>query len=201
MKTWHRKTTFGFVFALAMLAQLAAPSNVRAQDPAVYYIAGAALATVLPGFVFDLPQPDADRAFAKLSAGMFDVVDDKNVAGDFSIEFQPGWTWYRIKPLVGIAGNTDGSFYGWLAAAHDFHITKHLVVNFNIGPAFYVAGKDGKNLGSAGVLRSGFEVGYRFDGGMRLTASFHHMSHGKLLNSDINPGTEIIGLNLSVPLN
>lgn len=200
MKTWHRKTTLGLVFALAMLAQLVAPSNARAQDPAVYYIAGAALATVLPGFVFDLPQPDAGRSYAKLSAGYFDAVDDKNAAFDFSIEFQPGWTWYRIKPLVGIAGNTDGSYYGWIAAAHDFHITRNFVVNFNIGPAFYVGGDKAKNLGSAGVLRSGFEVGYRFEGGTRLTASFHHMSHGKLLNSDINPGTEILGINLSLPL-
>lgn len=201
MRPWHRKATFGFIFSLAMFAQLATPTTARAQDPAVWYIAGAALTTVLPGFVFDLPQPDADRSYAKMSAGYFDAVDDENTAFDFSIEYQPGWTWFRIKPLIGFSGNTDGSFYGWLSASHDFHITKRFVVNFNIGPAFYISGKDAKNLGSAGVLRSGFEVGYRFDDGMRITGSFHHMSHGKLLNDTTNPGTEMIGLNLSVPLN
>lgn len=201
MKNWHSKATIGLAFALTIFAQLATSSSARAQDPAVYYIAGAALATVLPGFVFDLPQPDANRSYVKMNGGYFDAIDDEQTAVNFSLEYQPGFTWYRIKPLAGFAGNTDGSFYGWLAAAHDFHFTKRFVVNFNIGPALYIVGGKGKNLGSAGVLRSGFEVGYRFDGGTRLTGSFHHMSHGKLLNSDLNPGTETIAVNLSWPLN
>ena len=201
MKNWHRKTSLGMALGLIILAQLTAPSSARAQDPAVYYIAGAALATVLPGFVFDLPQPDANRSYVKMSGGYFDAVDDEQTALDFSLEYQPGFTWYRIKPLFGVTGNTDGSFYGWLAAAHDFHLTKRLVVNFNIGPALYIVGEKGKNLGSSAVLRSGFEAGYRFNGGTRLTGSFHHMSHGKFLNSDLNPGTETIAVNLSWPLN
>ncbi len=201
MKNWHRKTTLGITCALALFASLTAPSSARAQDPAVYYISAAALLTVLPGYLFDLPQPDSKRSYIKASGGMFDAVDDENRAVDFSLEYQPGFSLYRIKPLVGIAGNTDGSIYGWLSIAHDFHMTKHFVVNFNIGPAFYIGGQNAKNLGSAGVLRSGFEVGYRFDGGARLTSSFHHMSHGKLLNDKINPGTEIISMNLSWPLN
>ncbi|MDB3952354.1 acyloxyacyl hydrolase [Alphaproteobacteria bacterium] len=201
MKNWHHKATLGLAFALTIFAQLGTSSTARAQDPAVYYIASAALATVLPGFVFDLPQPDANRSYVKMSGGYFDAIDDEQTAVDFSLEYQPGSTWHRIKPLIGVAGNTDGSFYGWLAVAHDFHLTKRFVVNFNIGPALYIVGEKGKNLGSAGVLRSGFEVGYRFDGGTRLTGSFHHMSHGKLLNSDLNPGTETIAVNLSWPLN
>lgn len=179
---------------------LVSPPQAEAQDPAVFYIGGAALAAVVPGFLFDTPQPDANQAYLKTSLGRFDAVDQENMALDFLVEYQPGLTWHRIKPLVGIAGNSDGTVYGWLSIAHDFHLAQRLVVNVNTGPAIYVAGNQGKQLGSSGALRSGFEVGYRFGTGMRLTGSFHHMSHGKLLNEDQNPGTEVIAVNLSWPL-
>jgi len=187
--------------ALAVLSTLVYPSDARSQDPAVYYIGGAALVAILPSFVFALPQPDAHRSFFKASAGQFDAVDDENKAIDFLLEYQPGNTWHRIKPLFGIAGNSDGSLYGWVAAAYDFHIAERFVVNVNTGPAFYVAGDAAKDLGSPGVLRSGFEVGYRFAAEARVTASFHHMSHGKLLNGNLNPGVEVIAVNLTWPLN
>ena len=186
---------------LASLATLTSPSSGRAQDPAVLYIGGATLAAVVPGFLFDLPQPDAGRAFMKASSGVFDAVDDRNRAIDVLIEYQPGYTWHRVKPLFGLAGNTDGSMYGWIAAAHDIHIGRWLVVNVNSGPALYVVGEEAKGLGSVGVLRSGVELGLRFDGDARLTASFHHMSHGKILNPEVNPGAEVIAVNLTWPMN
>lgn len=186
--------------ALVLLLVLVASRPVRAQDPAVYYIGGAAIAAVLPGYLFDLPQPDADRAFFQVSIGNFDAVDHENKAVDVLLEYRPGLTWKRIKPQFGLAGNSDGTIYGWVAASHDFHIADSFVMRVGAGPAFYLGGAGGKNLGSAGVLRSGFEIGYRFGNDMRLTLSFHHMSHGELLNPDLNPGTEVIALNLDLPL-
>lgn len=176
------------------------PAEARAQDPAVFYIGGAALVAVVPGFLFDTDQPDAEMAVLKTSLGRFDAIDQENMAVDFLIEYQPGVTWHRIKPLFGIAGNSDGTVYGWTSIAHDFHLVDRIVVNVNTGPAYYLAGERGKKLGSWGALRSGFEVGYRFNDGARITGSFHHMSHGKLMNADENPGTEVIALNLSWPL-
>lgn len=185
---------------LVLAAALAAvPAETRAQDPAVFYIGGAALAAVVPGFLFDTPQPDASLSLLKTSLGRFDAVDQENMALDFIVEYQPGITWHRIRPTVGAAGNSDGTFYAWASLAHDFHIAGRLVVNVNTGPAFYLAGDRGKSLGSHGALRSGVEVGYRFPTGARLMGSFHHMSHGKLL-ADSNPGTEVIALNVSWPL-
>ncbi|MBT8487882.1 MAG: acyloxyacyl hydrolase [Gemmatimonadetes bacterium] len=194
-----------FVQALALMAAvllgwMGAPSGATAQDPAVFYIGGAALAAVVPGFLFDTPQPDAGQAYLKTSLGRFDAVDQENMALDFLVEYQPGLTWHRIKPLFGVAGNSDGTIYGWVSIAHDFHLAERLVVNVNTGPAMYIAGEEGKELGSSGALRSGFEIGYRFYAGARVTGSFHHMSHGKLLNHDLNPGTEVIALNVSWPI-
>lgn len=201
MKTKNVRFAARFSTALAAFAfGLLLPGQAQGQDPAVFYIGGAALAAVVPGFVFDTPQPDASRSFIKASLGRFDAVDQENMALDFLIQFQPGVTWHRIKPLFGFAGNSDGSLYAWAAAAHDFHLANRLIVNVNSGPALYLVGERGKSLGSRGALRSGFEIGYRFERGVRFTGSFHHMSHGKLLNADENPGTEVIALNLSWPI-
>lgn len=189
------------ILLLALVAGASTPRTARAQDPAVFYIGGAALASVVPSFLFDLPQPDADRSFLKVSGGMFDAVDDENVAIELLLEYQPGITWHRIKPMIGMAGNTDGTLYGWISAGHDVQLGPRLVVNVNTGPAFYFNGASAKDLGSAGVLRSGVEIGLRVHGDARVTASFHHMSHGKVLNPDWNPGTEVVAFNLAWALN
>lgn len=199
-KTLDHCTRTNIVLVLVLTCLLASPTHAQAQDPAVFYIGGAALAAVVPGFLFDLPQPDSERSFIKTSLGRFDAIDRENMALDFLVAYQPGITWHRMKPLIGMAGNSDGTVYAWASVAHDFHFAERLVVNVNTGPAVYIAGDRGKSLGSAGALRSGFEVGYRFGGGARFTTSFHHMSHGKLLNPELNPGTEVVAVNLSWPL-
>ena len=38
------------------------------------------------------------------------------------------------------------------------------------------------------------EVGLRIADVARTTVSFHHMSHGKLMNRTSNPGTETVGV-------
>jgi hypothetical protein len=184
------------VLALGMLPTLLFATEARAQDISVLYIEGVALLAVLPGFLFDVPQPDAEQAYLKVSGGLFDVIDHENEATDFLIEYQPGHTWHRIKPIFGMAANSDGSFYSWVAAGHDFHVTSHFLVHVNTGPALYLDGESGKELGSVGVLRSGFGIGIRFGGRARLTASYHHMSHGELLDH-WNPGTEVVAFNLA----
>lgn len=183
--------------ALFLVLLVFRPVPATAQDTSVVYISAMALGAVIPGYVLDLAQPDEDRPVFKLSGGAFDAIDHENRAMDVWLEYQPGYTWHRIKPLLGVAVNSDGSYYAWMSAAHDFHLGRRIVVNMNMGPAVYMPGSAGKELGSHGVLRSGFEIGYRFEEhGLRLTAGLHHMSHGELL-SESNPGTEVVSLNLS----
>ena len=170
------------------------PTRVEAQDPAVLYISGFALASVVPSVLMDWPDLDAQRSMFKAGFARFDAVDRENEAWDVTFEFQPGVAWHRIKPLVGMSRNSDGATYTWLAGALDLHAGEHLIANINSGPAFYFPGESGKALGSFGVLRSGFEVGLRIADVARTTVSFHHMSHGKLMNRTSNPGTETIGM-------
>ena len=171
-----------------------APSRAAAQDPAVLYIGGFALATFVPSVLLDWPGLDTHRTMLKAGFARFDAMDRENEAWDLTVEFQPGLTWHRIKPLVGVSHNSDGATYAWLSAALGLHAGEHLIANINSGPAFYVPGFSGKELGSFGVLRSGFEVGVRIADVARTTVSFHHMSHGKLMNPAWNPGTETVGV-------
>ena len=172
----------------------AASTRVEAQDPAVLYIGGFALASVIPSVLMDWPELDSDRSMFKTGFARFDAVDRENQAWDLTFEYQPGMAWHRIKPLLGLSRNSDGSTYTWLAGALDVHVGEYLVANVNSGPAFYFPGDAGKRLGSFGVLRSGFEIGLRIADTARTTVSFHHMSHGKLMNRTSNPGTETVGV-------
>ena len=53
---------------------------------------------------------------------------------------------------------------------------------------------------AASGFRSGLDVEYAFDDGVRVPVAYHHMSNGKVFGQAENPGTEIIGLTLSIPL-
>ena len=132
-----------------------------------------------------------------VGGGMFDVVDDEDQAGLFRAEYTSPWTFFRIKPFGGVAGTTDSGFLGYAGFKHDLNIGRHLVISANVAAAGYSSG-DGKDLGSSVVLRSGVEVGFRFDNGVLVSGSFHHMSHGEVFD-DVNPGTETAALTISVP--
>ncbi len=182
------------VILFVTIALAGARSDVAGQDPAVLYIGGFALASVVPSLLLDWPGLDTQRSMFKAGFARFDALDRENQAWDLTFEFQPGLAWHRIKPLVGMSRNSDGATYTWFAGALDLHVGEHLIANINSGPAFYFPGDSGKVLGSFGVLRSGFEVGVRIADVARTTLSFHHMSHGKLMNPNWNPGTETIGM-------
>ena len=182
------------VILFVTIALAGARSDVAGQDPAVLYIGGFALASVVPSLLLDWPGLDTQRSMLKAGFARFDALDRENQAWDLTFEFQPGLAWHRIKPLVGMSRNSDGATYTWFAGALDLHVGEHLIANINSGPAFYFPGDSGKVLGSFGVLRSGFEVGVRIADVARTTLSFHHMSHGKLMNPNWNPGTETIGM-------
>jgi hypothetical protein len=149
------------------------------------------------GLADDTPQPDKDRGYLVGGAGYFDVVQRENGAGEFRIEVQAPFQIWKFKPIAGVFTTTDKAVAGYFGLQHDLNITDHLVLSVNTGPAFYASG-DGKDMGSWALLRSGLEISYRFDNAMRLSGTFHHMSHGKLF-SDKNPGEEDAAITLSIP--
>jgi hypothetical protein len=60
---------------------------------------------------------------------------------------------------------------------------------------------EGKDLGNPPVVaRSGLDFEHAFDDGVRVGVAYHHISNGKVFGQAENPGTEIVGLTLSIPL-
>lgn len=170
----------------------------RAADPSVLAIAGVGV----PMFLWALFEPEPQTRGPDLltvKGGMFDVVDGENMAADFGAEYRSNlWLW-KFKPFIGMDGTSDGSVYTYLGLRLDAYFSKRILLSVNVAPTLYVPGNNGKDLGSNGVLRSGLELGYVFDGGYQMGVYFTHMSHGKVLGS-FNPGTETAGATFSVPI-
>lgn len=186
-----------FVLGMLMAATLSgAPARAGEKMPTILgVIAGL---SVLTGTIFEITQPDANTAFVGFAVGAFDVIDSEDESTEFRLEFQPGFQVWRVKPLLGVFATSDGGIGGYFGIGHDLNIGEHIVLNVNTAATFYAAGK-GKHLGSYAVLRSGAELGYRFDNASRLSITLHHMSHGELFD-DKNPGTEIVGITYAIPL-
>ena len=97
------------VTLLVAIGLVGARTDAAAQDPAVLYIGGFALASVVPSLLLDWPGLDTRRSMFKAGFARFDAVDRENQAWDLTFEFQPGLAWHRIKPLVGMSRNSDGA--------------------------------------------------------------------------------------------
>lgn len=175
-----------------------AAGQAKAEPSTAIFIGVAAGAAIAAGEIFGTPQPDAKRAFIIGGGGYFDVIERDNVAGSFQLEYRPGWQVYRLKPMIGMFGTTDGAIAGYAGFGYDLQITKNIVVNLNTAVTFYNAAR-GKHLGSFVVLRSGVELGWRFEDASRLSVSLHHMSHGRIFDKT-NPGTEVVAVTYAVPV-
>lgn len=182
--------------ALVLIGLAAGP--VKAEPSSAIIIGVAAGVAIAAGEIFGTPQPDAKRAFIIGGAGGFDIISRDNAAGSFQLEYRPGWQVWRIKPMVGMFATTDGGVAGYVGLGYDLHITKNIVVNLNTAVTLYGA-NNGKYLGSFAVLRSGIELGWRFEDASRLMVSVHHLSHGRLL-SKRNPGAEVVAVTYAVPV-
>lgn len=133
------------------------------------------------------------------SLGAFDRVD--KVKQTWDISYQHEWGRYlvwRFKPLAGggITGRRSLYVFGGLDLG--VHLGRHVILKPSIALAAYFHG-GGKNLGSIVNFRSGISVGWRFNDGIRFALAYHHLSHWFLFGNE-NPGTEILSLNLSIPV-
>ena len=182
-------------YAAIALAALQGP--VRA-DPVVQGLAGASGVVVLAVILGGEPARK-DRDFVAFEGGRFDAIKNTDPATEFGLEYHFGvLLLWKLKPFVGVGATTDGSFYGYGGIRLDSYWGPRIVIT----PSFAVAGYsqgNGKNLGGPAVLgRFGIDFQYSLSDDMRLGVAIHHMSNGKVLGQTTNPGTEVVGLTLSI---
>jgi hypothetical protein len=138
-----------------------------------------------------------DPAFITIGGGWFDVFDNEQ-AVEFRAEWRSGQMYWIFKPFAGAMFNSDASIYGYAGFLTDFYFGRRIVVSPSIAFGLYEEG-DGKDLGHVVEFRSGLEVGWRFDNRSRLSVMLYHLSNASI--SDTNPGTEVVSVGYSFPLN
>ncbi|HYD99745.1 MAG TPA: acyloxyacyl hydrolase [Alphaproteobacteria bacterium] len=130
------------------------------------------------------------------SVGWFDFNDNEDAAmAGVEARFSP--LFWKVSPIVGLFGTSDGGAYGYGGLALPLNVTE----NIAIIPAFAVGAYhegSGKDLGHTLEFRSALELSYHIGGGHRLGLTVAHLSNASL--DDNNPGTETLTLNYTVPL-
>ena len=188
-------TLCGCLGALAWLAMGANAARADTEVEALAIATGIIVATAIPTPVRD----EADHL--AFEVGGFDVVKDVEPATAFDLEYRFGQPhWWKMRPFVGGGLTTKGSYYGYGGIRLTANWGERIVVT----PSFAIGGYSrgsGKNLGDPALIgRFGIDIEYRFDDDVLLGAGYHHMSNGKVLGQTINPGTEVVGLTLSIPM-
>ena len=178
-------------------ASLASAANA---DPVVQGLAAATAVVVLAELLWPSANPD-QRDFMAFEAGRFDAIKKDQSATEFELQYNFGspLVW-KIEPIAGLGVTTDKSFWGYGGIRLDSYWDSRIV----IAPSFAVAGYsrgNGKNLGTPAVLgRFGIDVEYAIDRDVRIGVGLHHMSNGKVLGQNVNPGTELLGAVISIAI-
>ncbi len=143
------------------------------------------------------PALAGDPAFLSMGVGYYDINDDRE-AGEFRLEYRSSAEYWIFKPFAGAMATSDAAFYAYGGVLVDIYLGNRLVLTPNFAAGLYAEG-DGKDLGHVVEFRSGLEASYRFDNRARLGVLFYHISNAGL--DDNNPGTEVLSLTYSHPLN
>ena len=137
-----------------------------------------------------------DSQLLSFGLGYYDVFDDQDAA-EFRAEYRASAEFLIFKPFLGLMATSDAAVYGYGGVLTDFYFGRHFVLTPSIAAGLYHDG-DGKDLGHVVEFRSAIEAAYRFDNRSRLGVLFYHISNAGL--DDNNAGTEVLGLNYSLPI-
>jgi lipid A 3-O-deacylase len=158
----------------------------------------AALAATLPGAAHAQIIGRPDAAHVSLGVGYFDVFQQDETAAEFRGELRTNWRLLGfLDPFIGGSVTTDTSVYGYFGFKTDLYFGDHFVLMPSAAVGAYGRGS-GKDLGSVLEFRTGAEFAWRFENRSRLGLGIHHISNASV--GDINPGTEIVSINYSIPL-
>jgi len=138
-----------------------------------------------------------EPAFIRFGAGYYDINDNED-AGEFHFEYISDSKWWVFTPMVGVMATTDAAAYVYAGIRLDLFLGRRWVLTPQFAPGLYEDG-DGKDLGHVVEFRSAMELAYRFDDRSRLGLSIYHLSNASL--DDNNPGTEVLTLHYSLPVN
>ena len=140
---------------------------------------------------FGAPASAQDRSDRlAFSLGSFDVLNSTRSAElGFEARFAPRA--FELRPVVGVAVNSDEGGYVLAGLRRDFDLSRRWVLTPHFGITLFDEG-EGKDLGHEIEFRSGIEIAVRLNERSRLGFSFYHLSNSGL--DETNPGSESLVL-------
>jgi hypothetical protein len=119
------------------------------------------------------------------------------------LAYRPAWSllpwiepWAELRPFAAALVTTRSQL--WAGAGLTVEVTiGRLRLAVGSGPGLYAQG-NGQDLGNDLVFRSQVELSWRFEGGWRVAVSAMHLSNAGL--GDHNPGSDLIGASLQIPI-
>jgi lipid A 3-O-deacylase len=139
---------------------------------------------------------EAPRPFLAFSAGQYNIADQKNAAAEAGLQWRGAGRLFVLQPIVGVALTHQGALDVYAGFAFDVGAGP-LVLRPSFAPSAYRRG-GGKDLGKVLEFRSGIEIGWRFDQGVRLGIELYHLSNASL--GERNPGENSLLVTLAIPL-
>jgi hypothetical protein len=141
--------------------------------------------------------PD-DPDFISLGAGYFDFNRQKDEGASVRLEYRSDYKLWIFKPFAAVDYVTSGHGFVGAGILMDIYFGNRFVLTPSFAPHYYWGGDSKLDLDYPLEFRSQIEAAYRFDDRSRLGLAVSHYSNADL--GDTNPGTEILSLYYSVPL-
>ncbi len=184
----------------ALAALLACTAASVHADTEVQALAIAAGAVIVAAELADTPPREEPDAIA-LEIGRFDAIKNAQPATAFGGEYRfGGLLWWQLRPFAGAGFTSQQSLYGYAGIRIATYWGERVVITPSFALGAYHRG-EGKDLGNPPVLgRFGIDLEYRLDNDLRVGVAYHHFSNGKALGQSYNPGTEVVGITLLLPI-
>jgi hypothetical protein len=175
----------------------AAPPAIRPTPPPVQHRRPVRIHQVAAAPIRRDPPGSNDPSYLTLAVGYYDFNDNEDAA-EFRVEWRGQKFFWALRPLAGIMGTSDSSLYAYGGIAMDVYFGSRIVMTPSFAAGLFDEG-NGKDLGSAIEFRPGLELSYRLDNRTRIGLMFYHLSNASIDNN--NPGTEVLSIGYSIPLN
>jgi lipid A 3-O-deacylase len=188
------------LLSCAAAALRATASAAARADPEVQALAIAAGVVVVAASLADTARREEPDAIA-LEVGRFDAIKKVQPATAFGGEYRANrLLWWELSPFAGAGFTSQHSVYAYGGIRIETSWGEHVVITPSFALGAYGRG-EGKDLGHPPLLgRFGIDVEYRLDHGLRVGFAYQHFSNGKALGQSQNPGTEVVGLTFSLPM-
>lgn len=143
--------------------------------------------------------PALRPSYGLMGIEAWNSLDDDDRMPSLRLDYHPalnfGW---GVRPWIGLSVTNQRSLWAGFGIERDFAIASRFLLTPSFGAGYYAKGLSDLDLSHPIEFRTALAASYLFDTGHRLGVSFAHLSNAGL--SSDNPGTEILGLYWTMPL-